>query len=193
MAGGEGIYCRSAIQRLARDPLPAAGTSGEHVTGTRATTPPHGARGVPSLPTYARIRVHYLIACKPLVQTATPAATGDRLQDRVPRILTDILTTHPPTPGTLGVTAHEWPATGFLQTTDRNPGIGGLRLQTDWDPNLAPRPRFWSDLPIGAEPGFNTGSGTPLCDFGTAEVGRWWFILHFNILYFSIPSSPRDH
>ena len=124
MAGGEGIYCRSAIQRLARDPLPAAGTSGEHVTGTRATTPPHGARGVPSLPTYARIRVHYLIACKPLVQTATPAATGDRLQDRVPRILTDILTTHPPTPGTLGVTAHEWPATGFLQTTDRNPGIG---------------------------------------------------------------------
>ena len=67
----------------------------------------------------------------------------------------------------------------------------GLRLQTDWDPNLAPRPRFWSDLPIGAEPGFNTGSGTPLCDFGTAEVGRWWFILHFNILYFSIsPYSP---
>ena len=62
----------------------------------------------------------------------------------------------------------------------------GLRLQTDWDPNLAPRPRFWSDLPIGAEPGFNTGSGTPLCDFGTAEVGRWWFILHFNILYFNI-------
>ena len=64
------------------------------------------------------------LACEPLVQAATPAATGDRLQDRVPRILTGILTTHPPTPGTLGVTAHEWPATGFLQTTDRNPGIG---------------------------------------------------------------------
>ena len=68
----------------------------------------------------------------------------------------------------------------------------GLRLQTDWDPNLAPRPRFWSDLPIGAEPGFNTGSGTPLCDFGTAEVGRWWFILHFNILYFSISPHPPE-
>ena len=69
----------------------------------------------------------------------------------------------------------------------------GLRLQTDWDPNLAPRPRFWSDLPIGAEPGFNTGSGTPLCDFGTAEVGRWWFIsiLIYSILVYPlIPPGP---
>ena len=47
MAGGEGIYCRSAIQPRARDPLPTAGAGGEHGAATRATTSPHGARGAP--------------------------------------------------------------------------------------------------------------------------------------------------
>ena len=79
MAGGEGIYCRSAIQPRARDPLPTAGAGDEHGTATRATTSPHGTRD--PLFTYVPKNSSSLsfLACKPLVQAATPAATGDWL------------------------------------------------------------------------------------------------------------------
>ena len=80
MAGGEGVYCRSAIQPRARDPLPAAGASGEHGTATRATTPPHGARGAPLYLRTQEFEFTLFISCRPLVQAATPAATGDRLR-----------------------------------------------------------------------------------------------------------------
>ena len=80
MAGGEGIYCRSAIQPRARDPLPTAGAGDEHGTATRATTSPHGTRDPPLHLRTQEIEFTIFFACEPLVQAATPAATGDRLR-----------------------------------------------------------------------------------------------------------------
>ena len=131
----------------------------------------------PSLSTYPRI-LHFILLwpVSHSFSPATPAAADDRRQAsvlRVQRLIFDDPPTH-----TRYIGSHSPRMARDRVSTDNRPESRdrGLRLQTDWDPNLAPRPRFWSDLPIGAEPGFNTGSGTPLCDFGTVEVGRWWFI-----------------
>ena len=177
---------------------PAPGTRSQQQGRGTSTVPPRElphhptVHGTPSSPAYPRIRVHYLLCLWATRSGSYSGCYWRSAQASVLRILR-VIFDDPPTHSRY-IGSHSPRMARDRVSTDNRPESRdrGLRLQTDWDPNLAPRPRFWSDLPIGAEPGFNTGSGTPLCDFGTAEVGRWWFKSHFNILYFSVSPHPPE-